>query len=67
MKREIKELKDEIPAEPLVVIEADTVNATFDVCEVVYNPVTLLKNPKVFPVIVLNEFREEENGNNTTE
>ena len=55
-----KELKDEIPAEPLVVIEADTINATLDVWEVVYIPVTLSKNPKAFPTIVLNEFKTED-------
>ena len=49
--------KRPVPAEPLVVIEADTVNATFDVCGIVYTPVVLLKNPKVFPEIVLNEFK----------
>ena len=43
---------------PLVVIEADTINATLEVWGVEYNPVTLSKNPKVFPEIVLNEFNK---------
>ena len=52
--------KRPVPAEPLVVIEEDTINATLDVWEVVYIPDGLLKNPKVFPEIVLNEFKTED-------